>query len=156
MSADVQNRVRRLLRSGRPSADAVLSALDAVNPTGLGLSRDQEDARYAAKAQLQSLLIRLFPDTLTLHPGDPLPLHVAANPHGGERSHQFRRDRRLPAPRHAARGDQHGPPRHGQPLGEIEVAKGFGVRDHVALAAADGGDRLRAGARRGLCGHLQL
>jgi phosphoesterase RecJ-like protein len=31
------------------------------------------------------------------------------------------------------------PPRHGQPLGEIEVAKGFGVRDHVALAAADGG-----------------
>jgi hypothetical protein len=48
--------------------------LDQVNPTGLGLGRDEEDARYALKAQLQSLLIRLYPESLTLEPSETYPL----------------------------------------------------------------------------------
>lgn len=59
----------------RPPVDLreLLSQLQRVNPTGRGLVRHEEQARYAEKARLQSLLIESFPQDvrLRLHPDLP-------------------------------------------------------------------------------------
>lgn len=59
----------------RPHVDLqeLLNQLQRVNPTGRGLVRHEEQARYAEKARLQSLLIESFPRDvrLRLHPDMP-------------------------------------------------------------------------------------
>lgn len=56
-----------------PTASALLRCIHEVNPTARGLARRDEDRRYALKARLQSLLVRLYEDDLdvTLDRRDP-------------------------------------------------------------------------------------
>lgn len=72
----------------QPRADVLFRLIHEVNPTGAGLAPGAEAARYAQKAALQSLLIRHYPEMLTVRP-DPrsADLVLLQRPSGGDACH---------------------------------------------------------------------